>query len=70
MVLISIKYPINQIVWMHYFEHNDLKYVLTSDISRATYNLYKLSKDKLIKLKTSKSPLFTEIYPEKIGGDY
>ena len=62
----KIKTPKNQILWVTYCdgEHNP-QYIVTSDIQRTKYYLYKINKDNsLTKLKTSVKPTFEEV------GDY
>jgi len=60
---INIKYPKNQRVWVTYSNEKQIPvYVVTSDISRSKYYLYKVNKDGgLTKLKTASMPLFEEL---------
>lgn len=59
----SIKLPKNQILWLTYnTTDGEPQYVVTSDLQRTKYYLYKVDKDGgLTKVKTSVKPTFKEV---------
>lgn len=60
-----MKVPKGQILWVTvYDEKHREKWAITSDIARTKYNLYDLSKDSPVKVKTGKSP---KDFEEEIG---
>lgn len=62
----KIKIPKNQQSWLIYKDNeHSVQYLVTSDMQRTKYYLYKINKDNsLTKLKTSVKPTFEEV------GDY
>lgn len=57
----KMKYPKNEIVWMHYYDaSNNLRFLLTSKASRDYYYLYEASGGQLIKLGRAKNPMQLE----------
>lgn len=62
----EIKIPKNQILWVTHNKDGVPYYIITSDLQRTKYILYKVSKDfTLEKLKTSVIPCFKEIGNDK-----
>ena len=58
----NIKIPKNQILWLTYYNKQEPQYIVTSDIQKIKYTLYKVLKDCSIeKIKTSKEPTFREV---------
>lgn len=59
----NIKVPKNQILWLTYYNDNqEPQYIVTSDIQKTKYILYKVLKDYTIeKVKISKEPTFREV---------
>ena len=58
----EIKIPKNQILWVTHKNDGVPQYIITSDMQRTKYILYKVLKDfTLEKLKTSVNPCFKEI---------
>ena len=59
----KIKVPKNQMLWLTYYnEVQEPQYVVTSDIQRTKYFLYKVEKDGgLTKVKTSVNATFKEV---------
>ena len=59
----KIKIPKNQISWLIYRNENqEPQYLVTSDIQRTKYYLYKVNQDNsLTKLKSSVKPTFEEV---------
>lgn len=57
-----MRIPKNQIHWMTYTTEQGLKYIVTSDINRLKYFLYKVeNNESLTKLETSSKPLFKQL---------
>lgn len=53
----KMKYPKNEIVWMHYYDaSNNLRFLLTSKASRDYYYLYEVVDGSLTKLGRAKNP--------------
>ena len=62
----KIKIPKNQILWVTHIKDCIPQYVITSDMQRTKYILYRVLKDfTLEKLKTSVNPCFKEISDAK-----
>ena len=62
----EIKIPNNQILWLTHTKDGVPQYIITSDLQRTKYILYKVLKDfALEKLKTSVNPCFKEIGNDK-----
>lgn len=58
----KIQIPKNQILWVTHSNDGVPQYIITSDMQRTKYMLYKVLKDfTLEKLKTSVNPCFKEI---------
>lgn len=58
-----ITIPDNEALWVQYIEDNSVKYIITSNIYRTEYYLYKVTDNKLKKTKyQSDNPLDLERY--------
>jgi hypothetical protein len=58
----KIKVSKNHILWLTYLIDEQPKYVVTSDLNRSRYYLYKINEDGgLEKVKSATNPCFNEV---------